>query len=90
MYPVIKRIGDIVTSFIGILVMSPVFIILMIAIKIESKGPVFFTQKRVGRHKTHFKILKFRTMKVDTPKVGRLTKRWIRHNANRVFTDPQL
>ena len=68
MYPVIKRIGDIVTSFIGMLVMSPVFVVIMMAIKVESKGPVFFIQKRVGRHKIHFKILKFRTMKFDTPK----------------------
>ena len=44
------------------------FIILMILIKLDSEGPIFFKQKRVGIHKTHFHILKFRTMRIDTPK----------------------
>ena len=48
--------------------MSPVFLILIIAIKLDSQGPVFFKQKRVGIHKSHFNILKFRTMRIDTPK----------------------
>ena len=48
--------------------MSPVFLLLIAAIKLDSKGPVLFCQKRVGIHKTHFMILKFRTMRVDTPK----------------------
>ena len=47
--------------------LSPLIIILVIAIKIDSKGPVLFKQKRVGINKTHFDILKFRTMKIDTP-----------------------
>lgn len=55
-------------SLIGLVVLSPVFLILMAAIKLDSKGPVFFKQKRVGIHKTHFLILKFRTMRTDTPK----------------------
>ncbi len=59
---------DIVLSSIGIVILSPVFIVLIIAIKAESKGPVLFKQKRVGIHKKHFSILKFRTMRVDTPK----------------------
>ena len=64
----LKRFFDIVFSGIIILLLTPVWIVLFIAIKIDSKGPIFFTQKRIGIHKTTFKILKFRTMRVDTPK----------------------
>lgn len=63
-----KRLVDIVLSLIGLIVLSPVFLIIMILIKLDSKGPVFFKQKRVGKNKTHFYILKFRTMRIDTPK----------------------
>lgn len=62
-----KRIIDIILSGCGILVLAPVYLILAIAIKIDDPGPVFFRQKRVGIHKTYFNILKFRTMKMDTP-----------------------
>lgn len=62
-----KRVIDLFLSGIGILVLIPVWIILFIAIKIDSKGPIFFKQKRVGKGKTHFNILKYRTMKIDTP-----------------------
>lgn len=55
-------------SVLGLFLLSPLFLCLMIAIKLDSKGPVFFRQKRVGIHKTHFYILKFRTMRIDTPK----------------------
>ncbi|MFE8701758.1 sugar transferase [Cytobacillus sp. FJAT-54145] len=68
MYMKIKRLIDIVLSFIALIVLSPIFLILIIAIKLDSKGPVLFKQKRVGLHKTHFNILKFRTMRIDTPK----------------------
>ena len=51
-----------------LIVLSPIFLILIIAIKIDSRGPVLFKQKRVGINKTHFNILKFRTMRIDTPK----------------------
>ena len=68
MYKVIKRLIDIILSLLGIMVLSPVFLIIIIAIKLDSKGPVLFKQKRVGIHKSHFNILKFRTMKIDTPK----------------------
>ncbi len=68
MYLRIKRIIDLVLSLIGLVVLSPIFLIVIIAIKLDSKGPVLFKQKRVGIHKTHFYILKFRTMRVDTPK----------------------
>lgn len=67
-YSKIKRIIDFFLSIIGILVLSPFLLILIIAIKIDSNGPVLFKQKRVGIHKTHFDILKFRTMRLDTPK----------------------
>ncbi|MDL2214312.1 sugar transferase [Clostridia bacterium OttesenSCG-928-O13] len=64
---VVKRIIDVILSFLALIVLSPVFLILAVAIKIDSKGPVFFTQKRVGKDKSYFKIYKFRTMKADTP-----------------------
>ncbi len=57
-----------VLAGIGLIVLSPVFLCLMAAIKLDSRGPVFFKQKRVGIHKTYFNILKFRTMRIDTPK----------------------
>lgn len=63
-----KRVMDCILSVIGLIVLSPVFLFLIVWIKIDSKGPVLFKQKRVGIHKTHFYILKFRTMRIDTPK----------------------
>lgn len=68
MYLKMKRLIDIVLSLIGLTVLLPIFFTLIIAIKFDSKGPVLFKQKRVGIHKTHFNILKFRTMRIDTPK----------------------
>jgi O-antigen biosynthesis protein WbqP len=68
MYLRIKRFIDIILSSIGLIVLSPVYLVLIIAIKVDSRGPVLFTQNRVGINKTHFKILKFRTMSIDTPK----------------------
>jgi O-antigen biosynthesis protein WbqP len=64
----LKRIVDFLLSLLGIIVLSPILLILVIAIKIDSKGPVIFTQKRVGKNRKLFKIYKFRTMKIDTPK----------------------
>ena len=66
-YSKMKRLIDIILSLVGLIILSPVFILLSLAIKLESKGPVFFKQKRVAIHKTHFNILKFRTMRIDTP-----------------------
>ena len=63
-----KRFYDAVLAFIGLIVLSPLFLMLMILIKIDSKGPILFKQKRIGRYKKHFYILKFRTMRIDTPK----------------------
>jgi len=63
-----KRLLDVVLSGCGLIVLAPVYLCLAIAIKIDDPGPVFFRQKRVGIHKTHFNILKFRTMKMETPR----------------------
>lgn len=68
MYLKVKRFLDIILSLLGMIILSPIFLILMLAIKLDSRGPVLFKQKRVGLHKEHFNILKFRTMKIDTPK----------------------
>ena len=68
LYRIVKRIVDIVLSAVGLIVLSPIYLLLVIAIKLDSRGPVLFKQKRVGIHKTHFKILKFRTMRIDAPK----------------------
>jgi len=63
-----KRLIDIVLSFIGIVVLSVPMLIVSVIIKIDSPGPVFFKQKRVGINKTHFNIIKFRSMAVNAPK----------------------
>ena len=63
-----KRLLDLILSGCAIVVLSPVYLLIAIAIKLDDPGPVFFRQKRVGIHKTHFEILKFRTMKCCTPK----------------------
>ncbi|MBQ6897041.1 MAG: sugar transferase [Oscillospiraceae bacterium] len=68
MYQYIKRLIDIVLSLGAIVVLSPVLIVLAVLIKLDSKGPVLFRQKRVGKDKVHFEILKFRTMYADVPK----------------------
>ena len=63
-----KRFFDILLSFLTIIVFSPLYIVIAIIVKCSSKGPVFFKQERIGKNKKHFKILKFRTMRIDTPK----------------------
>lgn len=63
-----KRLLDILLSGCGIVVLSPVYLLVALAIKLDDPGPVFFRQKRVGIHKTYFQILKFRTMKMETPR----------------------
>lgn len=67
-YLKIKRIIDIVLSLLACVLLLPVFLLIVAAIKIDSKGPILFKQKRVGINKSHFYILKFRTMRIDTPK----------------------
>ena len=63
----VKRFLDIIFSIIGLVILSPIIVLISAMIKIDSKGPVFFKQKRVGQYKKHFYILKFRTMRIDTP-----------------------
>lgn len=69
---VLKRIFDIVVSFLMLVVISPVFLVLALAIKLDSKGPVFYRQTRVTRYNEHFRIFKFRTMVQDADKKGSL------------------
>ena len=63
-----KRGLDFLLALLILILISPVFILLMCCIKLDSKGPVFFKQKRIGKNKTYFYILKFRTMYTDAPK----------------------
>lgn len=63
-----KRLLDVLVSVCGMALLAIPMLIIILMIKIDSPGPVFFKQKRVGRHKTYFDILKFRTMRIDTPK----------------------
>lgn len=65
---VIKRLLDIVLSLAGIIVLALPLAVISLVIKLDSPGPVFFRQKRFGIHKSFFEILKFRTMRTDTPK----------------------
>jgi len=65
-----KRVFDIIVSFIGLIVLTPIILIIGMAIKIDSKGPVFFKQVRVGKDGKEFRIFKFRTMVVDAEKKG--------------------
>ena len=68
MYLTIKRIIDFVISLLALIFLSPLFLVLAIWIKSDSKGPVFFKQKRIGKDRAFFQIYKFRTMRSDTPK----------------------
>ncbi len=63
----IKRIIDIILSTCGLILLVWLYLLIAIAIKLDSPGPIMFTQKRMGIHKTYFQIHKFRTMRIDTP-----------------------
>ena len=63
-----KRFYDFFGAFIGLIILSPLYLFIVLLIKLDSKGPVLFKQKRIGRNKKQFNILKFRTMKIETPK----------------------
>jgi O-antigen biosynthesis protein WbqP len=67
-YFVIKRVFDISISLLSLVLFSPILVMLAILIKLGSKGPILFKQERVGKNKVHFNILKFRTMRIDTPR----------------------
>ena len=68
MYKFFKRLIDMVLSFFGIIVLIPFWFVMAILIKLTSKGPILFKQDRVGKNKKIFKIWKYRTMRIDTPK----------------------
>jgi len=68
MYSTIKRGIGFCLSLLGIIMLFPLFALIVVLIKVDSPGPILFKQKRVGIHKKHFNILKFRTMRIDTPK----------------------
>lgn len=67
MYTIIKRIIDVLFSLLMLTLLSPLFILVVLSIKLDSKGPAFLSQRRVGINRTYFNILKFRTMSIDTP-----------------------
>ncbi|MGT2681927.1 sugar transferase [Streptococcus porci] len=67
MYLGIKRLIDVIISAVAIVLLSPILLVIVIAIKLDSKGPVLFKQKRVGKGKKYFQIYKFRSMYVDAP-----------------------
>ncbi|MFU0826456.1 MAG: UDP-glucose:undecaprenyl-phosphate glucose-1-phosphate transferase GumD [Lachnoclostridium sp.] len=64
----LKRVLDFIISIIAMVIFSWLFVIFMFLIKMTSKGPVFFCQKRIGKNKKEFNIIKFRTMKMGTPR----------------------
>ena len=72
LYFVTKRMFDIIGSFLLLIILSPVFLILAIMIKIDSKGPVFYRQERITKYGKKFRIFKFRTMICDADKKGSL------------------
>ncbi len=69
-YSVTKRLIDIVGSLCGIILLSPLFLIVAILIKLDSKGPVIFKQTRIGKDSKSFNIYKFRSMKVESPNLS--------------------
>ncbi len=68
-----KRLFDIIASAIGLIVLSPLFLVLAVWIKVDSKGPVFYRQTRVGRHNKDFRIFKFRSMRVGSDRGSLVT-----------------
>lgn len=68
---VCKRVFDFMASLLGLLILSPILLVTAIFIKIDSRGPIFFKQKRVGKNKETFEIYKFRTMVTDAEKMGK-------------------
>lgn len=65
-----KRVFDFILSLIAFIVFSPIILIIAIIIKLTSPGPVLFKQRRIGKNNKEFEILKFRTMRIDTPNVA--------------------
>ena len=73
-YLIPKRTVDILCSFVALVCLSPVFLVTAVAIRLESKGSVFFLQERVGQSKRVFKMYKFRSMRADAPKLHQVLK----------------
>lgn len=69
----IKRVFDLVFSFLGLVILSPILILIAVLIKLDSKGPILFIQNRVGKNNVDFKIYKFRTMRIASESKGLLT-----------------
>jgi lipopolysaccharide/colanic/teichoic acid biosynthesis glycosyltransferase len=69
----VKRLFDIFFSILGLVVLSPLFLVVSVWIKLDSRGPVFYRQLRVGRHNRDFRIFKFRSMRTDADKAGPIT-----------------
>ncbi len=67
------RLFDIIFSFLGLIILLPFFVLIAVCIKLSSAGPIFFIQQRVGKDNIDFKLIKFRTMKMDADKKGLLT-----------------
>ncbi|MCD7828360.1 MAG: sugar transferase [Clostridiales bacterium] len=67
MYKIVKRMLDLILSLLAAAVLSPVLAVISVAVKLDSKGPILFSQKRIGANKQTFMMHKFRTMKIDTP-----------------------
>ncbi|MGL5647873.1 MAG: sugar transferase [Clostridium sp.] len=63
----LKRIFDFLSSLLAVIVLSPIILVVAIAIKVSSPGPILFSQRRIGKNNKEFKIYKFRTMRIDTP-----------------------
>lgn len=68
-YRFVKRMTDILCSLFALIVLSPVFLITMIAIRLEDGGPAFFSQKRIGQHEREYKMFKFRSMRMDAEQI---------------------
>ena len=86
MYRIVKRIFDVASSLLAIIVSSPLWLVIMIGIKLSSKGPVFYKADRVGRNKKPFTLYKFRSMHVYHPQEdGKKTEGGFIANADRIF-----
>ena len=70
LYSISKRTMDIVSSLVGLILLSPLFLLVAILIKLDSKGPIIFKQIRIGKNSKPFYIYKFRSMKVETPNLS--------------------
>ena len=70
LYSISKRTMDIVSSLVGLILLSPLFLLVAILIKLDSKGPIIFKQIRIGKNSKPFYIYKFRSMKIDAPNLS--------------------